>query len=431
MRVTGLRIAREEDGAVAIVLAISVLMLFSVAALAIDVGLLRVNRRSLATDVDAAAMAVALYARELTTQSASGTCVEATLEPAVRARAVESLTEQGGGSVLLGSEFEFTCTGRYGRVTVAATNDQELPFAPANGNAESVDVYAASSAEFGPIVGAERARPIPLCVEGNGDIQTAYGAWQAGAGEADGEPWLGTSSSGEVYKILLDKTFFNTVCNTGAQSPGNFLWVDFDGDDSNTGKNGRPCPHPDDPAQADKEVTSRLLDGYPCAVFTTAYVDGSTTGPNCRPDLTSVWESDSCPSITGTGGDDVNCIAGKTGGCVDQICAETSKGNPAFDAALWPTAAEDCHHIWTLIIYDQLVPETEGAATHPRLRPVGFVNVVPRWLVNNKKDGRYLAVEFLSLSEGQGVIGKPADDQHHRVLGVRLCGAESEQSCLD
>jgi hypothetical protein len=415
---------QDEDGATAVIFAICLFMLMGIAALAVDAGLLWWNRRSLVVDTDAAALAAAGYARD---QVLAGVdCSNAGPAVAVGAglEADAVITENDTDTAfdpLNPAQFNLDCpTSRYGHVTVGAINTQGYAFANVFGNGSETDVFARSHAEFGPLVGADKLRPLPLCVNGTPAHPSAYEAWQST--DLLSPLYLGPTASGHVFKVPIDDDAFAAMCNSsGLSASGGFRWVDFDGDDG--GGNGRPCPDESAGGGSD-ELKTRFEDGYACLVYTHDYDDGTNSGHNCRPDTGGSWETDGCPSGDGVTAASLNCITGGSGCSVDQVCSG------------WlTTRAEDCSHIWTLLLYDELLPEPElppsAAANQPRFHPSGFVKAVPR-VVQHTGFDKYVGLEFIEIATGSGVIGLPASGSaYHHLLGVRLCGAEDDDNCLD
>lgn len=428
MRVRGARSLRwrDEDGAAAIIVVISLMALFGVAALAIDVGSLWWTRRSLVVDVDASALAAASAAAAQV--AASGCGASATADAATAA--TEILTANDPATAFDPSDptnFTLDCDGVGGRATVTVTKNRGHVFANVFGGSGSTDVRTQGAAEFGPIVAAERVRPLPLCVGGPG-MPSAYDSWRTYVTTGTVDPldplYVDVTTGGIPYfKVEVDDTVFQTVCNPlGLAASGGFRWIDFDGKDG--GANGEPCL-PEDaegvPGGGSAELKARMQTGYACYVHTHAYrADGETghddpnSGHNCRPDDAG-WERDSCPSGDGVAAADLNCIEGSAGCSVNQVC-------PASTPAL------SCAHIWTLLVYDALEPDPllsgPAAANQPRFHPVGFVTAVPRAVESGGSD-KYVALEFIAQTGAKGVVGSglaavpPGAD-----IGVRLCAAD-------
>ncbi len=418
MRVTpGLRRRHDdEDGAAAVILAICLFAMLGVAALAVDAGQLWWNRRSLVTDTDAAALAAAGYAREQIV--ATGACDEAgagTVASAiVAANSTTTVFDPANPA-----QFDVTCVAgaRYGHVTVAATDRTRFAFAGIFGGGGTSDVFARSHAEFGPIVATDHLRPLPLCIEeAVSPPRTAYSAWKAGV--TTGAVVVGAGNPGTTYRIPVNQATFETVCNPeGWTTSGDFLWIDFDG-----GGNATPCPTESGGGAA--EIKDRFTDRYPCRVYTHQYVDGH----NCRPDQGGVWSTDNCPSQSGNVTSIIHCVEGTGGGCVDQRCPIG-------------TAAADCPHKWTLVVYDQLsaIKPSTGELCTPggpganscqiEFHPTGFVQAVLRTTVAQGNNNE-LGIEFIADATDQGVIGGPGTDAGDlNITGVRLCGAEDVSNC--
>lgn len=406
-----------------IIVAITFLALISMAALAIDAGQLWWNRRSLVVDTDAAALAAANHARSRVVAGAacdstdllSGKSAADVAEDVIAENDATTQFDKGNPA-----QFSIDCTD--GTVSVAAVNNQAFAFAPVMpGIGTDADVYARSTAKIGPFVAMDKLRPLPVCVNGTAANPSAYEAWQAGS--ITPPVWMGPTVSGHIYKVVVDNAAFKDLCNpSGLSASGGFRWIDFDGTES--GSHGRPCLE-GDPAEPAGSGTAELRFGfefgYPCQVYLNGYDDGTNVGPNCRPDPGGAWEVDSCPSGDGVSTSSLKCIKGDPPCSVNQVCAD-----------IVTTPATSCPHIWTLLLYDELLPDptlpSPANENQPRFRPSGFVSAVVRKVGTDASDF-YVGLEFLSTWTGTGVMGPlPAGAPAHN-LGIRLCGAEAELNC--
>lgn len=411
---------RDEDGATAVIFAISLFMLIGIAALAVDGGLLWWNRRSLVVDTDAAALAAAGYARDqaIAGLDCSG-AAHTTVADGAGLEADSVVTDNDAATEfdpLDPAQFTLDCpASRYGHVTVGAINTQDYTFANVFGNGSETDVFARSHAEFGPLTGADQLRPLPLCVQGTEDHPSAYEAWQADPMDLTSSAYHGPTISGHAFKVVIDDDAFAAMCNNDeVAASGGFRWIDFDGPDG--GADGRACPAETVSGGGSAELKHRFVEGYQCLVYTHDYDDGVNAGHNCRPDIGGGWEADGCPSGDGVAAADLHCIEGSGGCSVDQVCPSS-------------TAATSCEHQWTLLLYDDLLPGPNP--NQPRFHPYGFVKAVPRAVQATSAD-KWVALEFLEVSTGSGVIGlSSSGSAYHHVLGVRLCGAEDDDNCLD
>ena len=185
---------RDQGGAVVIIVALVSVALFGMAALVIDVGSLRVERRQLQNGADAAALAVAR-------SCALGTCDDNLAGDLADANASD------GVAAVDSVDRRLEKTVRVATSTEAADGGTLLPysFGQLLTGAEGGTVFAEATAEWGP---AERAPVIPLAIS---------------VCEFEG---LGLSPTVSVIKFH-DKAATCTR-KAGLDAPGGFGWLDFD-----------------------------------------------------------------------------------------------------------------------------------------------------------------------------------------------------------
>lgn len=143
-----MRFKQDERGAVLAVVALTLIALFGMAVLVIDVGGLLVMKRRMVTTSDAAALAAAQQ------------CAMSKGEVTARAEANEVAVDNyasAGGKVL----FSPNCAGSTGEATARYHADQTLFFAPILGLGENMGVSAPATAIWGP---ANSGLSVPLMV---------------------------------------------------------------------------------------------------------------------------------------------------------------------------------------------------------------------------------------------------------------------------
>jgi Flp pilus assembly protein TadG len=188
--------ARDERGVVAVVVAICAVVLFGMAAFALDTGNLWTSRRHLVTATDGAALGAAQ-------DYAVGTNGCATTAPSL-------LTQNYTGASLTGCVFSRTGPGA-GYVTVTGGHAVSFTFAEIFGLSGST-VHSTTTAAFGLPLIATGLRPIGLCVNAPG-VKTY---WQNGAGN----PVLAV--------VPYTNTQPDNCTGSGGSVPGNWGFVDLD-----------------------------------------------------------------------------------------------------------------------------------------------------------------------------------------------------------
>lgn len=329
----------DEDGAVAVIVAITIFVLFGMAALAIDAGMLWVNRRVTSSDADAATVAALVKLRE--GEPCNDTTVDTWADFAVET------DNQGDNTQTVGtvSCWIDTSTGE----TIAAKVDVEhrttTSFAFAQifpGVGPTGDVYARSIGEYGSVGTMDGLRPISLCVN-----TLHYQEYKAGLHNTvlpDDVVHFATAS-GVAHRVDFGKLVVGEGdCNPkGLSGAGNFGWLDFDG-------NGAASDCAGD--EKGSELDTRLENGYQCAVTAdqNGYVS-TPNEPNCRPGEAD----DDCPAETGA-------VASTKKVLEDVLLCDAS-----IDAS-------NCEQFWVLV-YDSL--DGSGGA-NLSYYPVGFAPVVLR-----------------------------------------------------
>lgn len=143
---------REQDGVVAVLVALCLPFIMAMVVLAVDVGALETHRRSMVNTADAAALA------------AAQSCIDPVRygDPEGTADLYAGRNEPGAGGGIVWSDTVNCGTGTAGHVTVRYTAPHELFFAPAIGFPSSTTVTATATAEWGPTA---EAGPIPLVLD--------------------------------------------------------------------------------------------------------------------------------------------------------------------------------------------------------------------------------------------------------------------------
>lgn len=338
---------RAEDGVVTVLTTIAIFALLGVTALALDVGMLWVERRATSSQADSASLASIVELRE------GGGCSTANVQSLVET----AVTADGGDPRDVTASV--TCYPGAAKVAVEKLTEVDLGFAAVFGLSTS-DVYARSVAEYGNVTTVTGLRPIALCVS-----TTAYQDYLHGRVPDPSE--LARSifpMAPGTFAYRIDFTRQGTTgsdCNPGEDGAGNWGWLDFD-----SGGGGRT------------ELADRLLNGYDGAV--TADIDGWNPTPTAEDPNTGDCEppagADSgCPPQTGAGGNSV------TGDLKTLLCA--------FGVDPYT----QCETLW-ILIFDTI---TDGGGGNARFYPVGFAPVVLRDF--HKTDGGASTNKFLDASK--------------------------------
>jgi hypothetical protein len=143
---------RRDEGAVAVIVALVLLVFVAAVALAVDVGGLMLHRRGLVNSSDAAALSAAR------TCARGGFDSHGTPESAADHQAMANSNITFGEAAATNILFMSTCGSESGHVTVGYTSDQELFFAPVIGFNHESPVHTEATASWG--LGSNN--PVPL-----------------------------------------------------------------------------------------------------------------------------------------------------------------------------------------------------------------------------------------------------------------------------
>jgi hypothetical protein len=185
---------RDERGAVAVIDAISALMIFGFASSAIDSGHVWASRRQLVTAADASALASA----KAYSEGRDGCATAATA----------SLTANDSGAIVTNCDSNVKSSSS-GYVTVRGKTSVDFTFAQIFGTS-STDINATTTAQWGIPKAVAGLRPFGLCIEANQQLKD----WLANPVGASG-----------VVRVTYGKDQ-PTACG---DAPGNWGVVDFDG----------------------------------------------------------------------------------------------------------------------------------------------------------------------------------------------------------
>jgi Flp pilus assembly protein TadG len=215
----------RERGAVAVIVAICAVVLFGMAAFAIDVGDAWQTRRRLITATDAAALAAAQKYAE----GGDGCATE----PATFVAANDV------GASVTSCSFNDLEPGA-GYVTVDAEKTVDFRFAGVLG-ITSDDITSTTTAAYGQALAVSGLRPFGLC-----DKSTAFSGWLA-----DDKP-----TPSDAIQIPYTK---DSPDDCGANAPGNWSILDFDGG-----------------ANSNRDTMDWVHDGYPGEIDSEQTVEGDT-----------------------------------------------------------------------------------------------------------------------------------------------------------
>ena len=204
--------ARDERGAIAVVIAICSVVMFGMAAFVLDTGNLWTSRRHLITATDSAALGAA-------EDYAVGTAGCASSAPSL-------LTANYAGAALTGCVYTAGSGSGSGYVTVTGGHSVNFSFAQIFGLSSST-VHSTTTAAFGLPTGLTGLRPLGLC--------NASPAFQQ---------WIHSNMTTPYTAQITYSKASPTDC--GANVPGNWGVIDFDGggnsnnDTKNWIQNGYP-----------------------------------------------------------------------------------------------------------------------------------------------------------------------------------------------
>lgn len=394
------RLHHDEEGAVAATTAVMMLALIGVVMLAIDGGGLWTSRRNVITDTDAAALAAASV---LVEGRCTGTAQADAEDEAIAILAANDVNVTTDGDPAI------VCSGRAGRVSVAAIRTTQLTFGGLAGIPE-VDVASTSIVQFGHIVSATGLRPIAICNkdphvievvrESQGwswdDVEDRYGAEArtlAELVEANPleHPLVGPDGfyTGEVHRIYFTRESLAPGCGDAS---GNWGWLDFAGNGNSAGN---------------ADVRDWIEFGFPGAI---------SVGPDedCAPETNA--ERD-CMGESGAGGNSWN------NALEAMYCDSTLTASECINAG----------KSFPIIVFDRVVCNGGGrdgcagsGGANARYDHEAFIGVILRdWsgVTGNPGIASYFDFEFIDDYILEGTLSSsPPADSSLGVMGIQLCG---------
>ncbi|HVL90491.1 MAG TPA: pilus assembly protein TadG-related protein [Actinomycetota bacterium] len=373
---------RDQRGATAVVVAVSLSAVLGAAVLSIDSGSVWRTRRNLVTDTDAAALAAA---RSLDAQGAKA--CDATATANARSEAAGLIAANDPDSVMEGFTVKPTggnCSAESGQVRVDGRLVAQLSFAGVFGIG-SVDVASSSIAQWGPLAAATGLRPIGIC-----DKSPHFQEWAdhlAGNDAGwDTPPQTHPNYPGGavVHRIHLQRG--SSGCGSAS---GNWDWLDFNGNHEPNGNSA---------------LREWFYNGFPDQVS----LGDAATGrvKDCNPNETGA--QDGCDPKTGAGG----------GSFIDSL-----------------EYLRDSKITFPIMVYDKVVdrrdpagcsapPPWNGSGSNARFCHVAFLLVrIHGWdqITGNLGDNSYLDLEFVD-EWWVGSIGQEPSGGRPTVHGVALCG---------
>ncbi|HEX9697624.1 MAG TPA: hypothetical protein VGB64_15080 [Actinomycetota bacterium] len=385
-------IRRDERGATAVIVAVSLTAVLGAAVLSIDSGSVWRTRRNLITDTDAAALAAARY---LDAQGARA--CDATAITDARSEASGIVAANDAQSTLDGFTVTPTggdCAAESGRVRVDGRLTAQLSFAGIFGIG-SVPVASSSIAQWGPLSAATGMRPIGIC-----DKSEHFQEWSRylrGDDTGWGAPGTGHPSypNAVVHRIYVQRGA--SGCGDAA---GNWDWLDFNGES---------------PPNGVTALREWFYNGYQGVVSLGDEATGSVK--DCDPEQ-----------------------AGAQDGCAPQT---GSTGGSLLDSLEY---LRDNRITFPIIVYDKVVddrdpascqapPPWTGSGTNARYCHVAFLLVrVYGWdrITGQLLDNSFVDLEFVD-EWWVGSIGQNPSGGRETVHGVSLCGGgygtNIDQSC--
>lgn len=372
---------RDERGATAVVVAVSLTAVLGAAVLSIDSGSVWRTRRNLVTDTDAAALAAARY---LDAQGAKA--CDATAIANARAEAGSLVAANDSKSVMEGFSVTPTggsCLAESGRVRVDGRLIAQLSFAGVFG-VGSVDVASSSIAQWGPLSAAIGLRPIGIC-----DKSPHFLEWSLHL-LGDDSIWNTPPQThpNNPSGAVVHRIFFQRGSSGCGAAAGNWDWIDFNGTHEPNGN---------------QALRNWFYNGFPGEV---ALGDGATGKvKDCNPD--EPGGQDGCDPKTGAGGG-------------------------SFAEAL--EYLRDNKIAFPILVYDRVVDVRDpdgcessnwsGSGSNARFCHVAFLMVrVHGWdrITGNLADNSYLDLEFVD-EWWVGSIGKNPSGTRPTTHGVSLCG---------
>ena len=373
---------RDERGATAVVVAVSLTAILGAAVLSIDSGSVWRTRRNLITDTDAGALAAA---RQLDAQGARA--CDATAIANARTEAGAVVAANDGKTTMSGftvTPTDGNCLAESGRVRVDASLTAQLSFAGIFG-VGSVPVASSSIAQWGPLSAAIGLRPIGLC-----DKSPHFLEWSLhlrGNDTTWGTPGLDHPNYGPGR--VVHRIFFQRGTSGCGDAAGNWDWLDFNGNHEPNGN---------------QALRDWFYNGYEGEVSLGDPATGRVK--DCNPD--EPGNQDGCEPKTGAGG-----------GSFVEALEFLRNGDITFPIA----------------VYDKVVdvrdpagcstsPPWIGSGSNARYCHVAFLLVrIMGWdkITGNLGDTSYIDLEFVD-EWWVGTIGRSPSGTAPTVHGVSLCG---------
>lgn len=382
---------RDERGATAVIVAVSLTAVLGAAVLSIDSGSVWRTRRNLITDTDAAALAAARYLDAQGARACDSMAVsQARTEAGTVLAANDARTAMEGFSV---TPTASNCAAQSGRVRVDGRLEAQLSFAGVFG-VGSASAASTSVAQWGPLSGATGVRPVGLC-----DKNPHFSEWSShlsgnDAGWNAPGPGHPNYPGAVVHRIYFQRG--SSGCGSGA---GNWDWLDFNG---THGPNGNQA------------LRDWFYGGFPGVVS----LGDPATGriKDCNPEEPGT--QDGCDPKTGAG------------------------GGSFVEALEW---LRDQRITFPIMVYDKVVDTRDpagcgstnwsGTGSNARYCHVAFLLVRVHGfdrISGNLGDSSYLDLEFVD-EWWVGTIGQEPSGTRPTVHGVSLCGGgygtQIDQTC--
>lgn len=393
--------ANEEDGAVAVMVAILLVVFVGAAAIAIDLGSAWETKRDLVTDTDAGALAGA----RLLANSGLENCNSSSLQSAVQneAAAVVALNDD---DTILNGPAEIECQASYAVVRVDGNLAAQQTFTGAMGR-EDLGARSLSGAVVGSVSAAEGLLPLAFCQE-----LPAVGGYISGGerdpglrGSEDRYPESTFNGSrnyddtdidaGLVHRIEWDKDSGDEC----GEATGNWGWLSFHSKNIGTGNcNGSELD----------DLRAMICRGYGGGV-------SLGTEPNFNDKHCGIVDE----------GEIGNADEKEDRYCWSRTGDPDSAHNQLRSTWLCQESTEDCRNngkVFTVIVFDEAA---DKSGSNVKYQPIAFVGVILR---DNDKDGGTwsMDVEFTN-SQVDGTVGRT--EFNTGVLGYDLCMADGLENC--
>lgn len=392
----------SEEGAVAIVVAILMVVFVGAVALTLDLGSAWETQRDLVADTDAGAMAGA----RLLAQQGIDNCGQSVVQNLVRSEVetVVGLNDEDSGV----GPIDVECQGSYATVRVEAEKPSISAFGPALGVDEIVP-GSASTSLVGPASSAEGLIPMALCSE-----LPAIAGYLAG-GERDvglrgTDPRYPSSresspttdyavmGAGLVHAVPWEKQ----LAGDCGDASGNWGWLSFHNKAVGTGNcnNGSTL----------SDLRAMICDGYSGGV-------DLGTPPGFADKHCGIVD----PNEIGNADSKEEAVCwGRTGQTSGLAQLETSW--------LCTSSTQNCRNtgkVFSVVIFDNVVDES---GTSAKFRPVAFLGLILRDVVKEKGSGgdHTLHLEFTS-AQVRGGVGRVQFDTG--VTAFEMCGAGDFENC--